>query len=858
MTDGEGAVNMPEVLNGLLGGDPARAARGFATTHGLPQERQAPGAAVVDAEAVRALVDALREGRPADAEWWTLVAELWLALGMAGMAISCTLRARQLINQGAPAVPDLVRRLSGTDRSARAALVATAPSADATPVSPGPEAAYTKYVRMLEHRERGRFQIDAELKRRWQREGQHRLIVESLLAHAATNRLDFWLFYSGTEELVRCGRALHTLGDRISAYACFSLVVSVHGEPMSDPDEHPDDPHLRYAYAYLSRSPGLADRLGDPSPPGHRIRGAALLEWLEREGLQAELLTGPYVHELSAGPMRGRLRTLRRQVEGIAQRNGWFLPLIEEELLPPGPYATDAMTPVTAAAPPPSAALPGGARRVRGAVRAGVGAAARFGCSAPESLAGDLPTITPANLPETLSPDMRRLLTELFAAPSAPALLRTVVGIGPDGGDRILEIAPGSPAVLLGTAGEVDMTGHIAAELVASGIPVLWACPPGPEGSAHRVTDGWHRLRDGGHWGRRAGSWVSEFKHADTRAAVLDCLISGAAPCPDPAGDDCLSGLLDAVCGDQGAEDLADGGRQSLRRLAARVVEARAHIDYSGPAALRRIALLLERTTRAAESLREAISMSWSDPPVPMPNAPSAVVLELPVDDPTAAAVALTLVIGSLLRTADAVRDVDAVPGAATDVWPEGFDLKVRPRGAEERTDETGADSAGPSVTPAPVSGLDDQDYYFGTFGTGPTVRAELASAWTEHGMVHPHCWQPLCVLVSANLATVPVRLLERFGGDGAAHEHGLIVASPFVSPAELRTATRYSTFLVGRSVERHDELRTAFEVGAGVRLPSPADTRDADACLVRCAGPDGTRCDPLVLWPRISTGGGE
>ncbi len=291
----------------------------------------------------------------------------------------------------------------------------------------------------------------------------------------------------------------------------------------------------------------------------------------------------------------------------------------------------------------------------------------------------------------------------------------------------------------------------------------------------------------------------------------------------------------------------------------------RQHIDYSGPAALRRTALLLERTTRAAESLREAISMSWSDPPVPMPDAPSAVVLELPVDDPTAAAVALTLVIGSLLRTAEAVRDVGAVPGAATDIWPEGFDLKVRPRGADERTDEIGAGSAGPSVTPAPapgapaaVSWFDDQDYDYGPFGTGRAVRAELTSAWTEHGMVHPRRWQPVCVLVSASLETVPVRLLERFGADGAAHEHGLIVASTLVSPAELRTATRYGTFLVGRSVERNDELRMAFEVGAGVLLPSPADTRDADACLVRCAGPDGTRCDPLVLWPRVSTGGGE
>ncbi|MFF7309670.1 hypothetical protein [Streptomyces sp. NPDC008137] len=859
-------MNMPEVIESLLGGDPARAAGGFATAHGLAQPRGVPGTAF-DADAVQALADALREGRPGEAEWWTLIAEFWLALGMAGTAISCTLQARQLINQGVRARPALVRRLSKTDTSARTALTATDPSADEAPVLPEPEPAYTKYVRMLEYRDRGGFQIDTELKRRWQREGQYWLIVENLLAHAANNRLDHWLFYSGTEELVRCGRALHSLGDRPSAHACFSLVVSVHGEPASDlGDEHPVDPHVRYAYTYLSRSPGLADRLGEPSPSGHRVRGAALIEWLEREGLQKELLTGPYVRDLCAGPMSGRLRTLRRQVVGIARRNGWFLPLIED-LLPSGPDALDATAPITAAPPPQSAPLPGGVRGVRGAVPAGEGSAARFGWAAPESLPRDLPGITPANLPETLSPEMRRRLAELCAAPSDPALLRTVVGIGPDGGDLILEIASGSPTVLLGNAGEVDMTGHIAAELVASGVPVLWARHPGPEGSAHGVTGGWRRLSDGGHWGRRASSWVAEFKHADTRAAVLECLISGAGPCPDPAGDDCLSGLLDAVCGDQGAEDLADGGRQSLRRLAARVVEDRASISYSGPSALRRTALLLERTTRAAESLRGAISMSWSDPPVRMTDAPSAVLLELPVDDPTAAAVTLTLVTGSLLRTAEVVRDGSTTTAATTDIWPAGFDLKVRPRVAGEQTDDTGADRVGPfeppapaPAGPAPASWLDDKDYDYGPFAdhTDYAVQAELTSAWTEYGMVRPHRWQPVCVLVSASLATVPVGLLERFGADGGAREHGLVVASTLVSPAELRTATHYGTFLVGRSVERHDELRTAFEVGAGVRLPSPADTRDADACLVRCAGLDGARCDPLVLWPRSSAGGGE
>ncbi|MFD8301598.1 hypothetical protein ACFV29_04440 [Streptomyces sp. NPDC059690] len=852
---------MAEVIECLLGGDLARAAREFATSHGLARPRVTPGV-VADAGAVHALVDALREGRADDAEWWTLIAELWLPLGAADTAISCTLYARQLINQGAPTAPALVRRLREADTSARIALAAVAASAEEAPRSAEPESAYTKYMRMLENWEDG-FAIDTELKRRWQREGQYWLIVENLLTRAANNRLDYWLFHSDAEELVRCGRALHALGDRVSAYACFSLVVSVHGEPTSEfGDEHPDDPHVRYAYTYLSRSPGLAHRLGESPPSGHRIRGAALVEWLEREGLQTELLTGPYVRELCAGPMRGRLRTLRRQLEGIARRNGWFLPLIED-LLPPSPDAVDATAPVTAAPPPPSALLARGVRGARGvrrSVRVDVGAEARFGWPAPESLPRDRPGPTQVNLPETLSPEMRRLWAALFAESPDPALLRTVVGIGPDGGDLMLEIAPGCPTVLLGSAGEVEMTEHIAAELVASGVPVLWARHPGPEGTAHSVTGGWRRLRDGGHWGRRAGSWVAEFKHADTRATVLDCLISGAGPCSDPAGDDCLSGLLDAVCSDQGAEDLADGGRQALRRLAARVVEARARINCSGPDALRRIALLLERTTRAAESLREAISMSWMDPLVPMPDSPSAVLLELPVDDPTAAAATLTLVAGSLLRTAEAVRGGGATPASATDIWPEGFDLKLRPRGTGDQTHETGADPAGLSEPSAAVSWLDDKDDEYGPFAdeTDYAVQAELTSAWTEYGMVRPHGWQPVCVLVSASLATMPGRLLERFGAGGAAHEHGLVVASTLVSPTELRTASRYGTFLVGRSVERHDELRTAFEVGAGVRLPSPVDTRDADACLVRCAGRDGARCDPLVLWPRTSVGEGE
>ncbi|WP_425244980.1 hypothetical protein [Streptomyces sp. NEAU-NA10] len=947
----------PTVAECLLDGDPVRAARAFATAHGLAVPPEAPRAAAVDSDAVRELADAVREERPEDAQWWARAAELWLALRMAATAVSCTLRARHLLNQGTRAAPGLVRRLSETDAAARSALPAVgAPAED--PTGPAePEGAYAKYERLLDQRARDRFVLDADVKRRWHREGRYWLIVEDLLAEAALRPLEHWL-YIDTEDLVRCGRALHALGDRVSAYACFSLVVSVHGEPTTEfGDDNPGDPHVRYAHTYLNRSPGLADRLGEPAPSGHHVRGSALAEWLEREGLQEELLAGPHVRNLCAGPMRGRHRTLRRQLEGIARRNRWFLPLTDP--MASVPDLPDTAAPVTAA--PPRASLRGGVRALRGQTRAGAGTAPGHTRPAPEdlpphppkspppnlsetlsedlpphppkspppnlseTLSEDLPphppkspppdlpeTLSedlpphppktpppdlsetlpqhppktpPPNLPETLRPDLRETLpldrpetllpelreapARLLPAPPDPALLRTVVGLGPDGGDQVLEITPGSPALLLGSAGDPQLTGHLAAELVAAGIPVLWARLPGPEDPAQGVTDSWHRLADGGYWGRRAHSWTTEIKNPGTRAAVLDRLIAGAGPCPDPAGDDCLSGLLDAVCYDEGADELSEGGSQTLRRLAARVVEARARISYSGPDALRRTALLLERTTRAAESLREAISMSWEEPRRPAPTAPRAVLLELPKDDPTAAAVALALVTGSLIRTAEAVRGGDSAPAAATDVWPEGLDLVIQPRDTTDETGETGetgTDTAGdtpdtttPSQSPAaaPEAPQDTAPWFDRPpdDATDYAARAELPSAWEERRMILPHDWRPVCVLVSGSLATVPAPLLDWFCADGAAHEHGLVVASASVAPVELRTAARYGTFLVGESLHRDAELRTAFEVGAGVRLPPAAGAEDTDACLVRCAGPGAARSARLVLWPRTAIG---
>lgn len=845
-------MTVPTAVACLLDGDPVRAARAFATAHGLTEPPTAPRPAAADDDDVRALADAVRDGRTEDAEWWARVAELWLAVRMAATATSCTLRARHLLNQGARPAPGLARRLSETDAAARAALTTAPAFADDADVPAEPEGAYAKFERLLDQRARAQFVIDADLRRRWYREGRYWLIVEDLLVQAAVRPLEH-LLYIDTEDLVRCGRALHALGDRVSAYACFSLVVSVHGEPSAEfGDDDPGDPHVRYAHTYLNRSPGLADRLGEPSPAGHHVRGSALAQWLEQEGRQEELLAGSHVRNLCAGPMRGRRRTLRRQLEGTARRSGWFLPLTE--LMPPVPDVPDAAAPVGAAPPPPQAPLPPGIRAEAGA---GAGGVAQRGWPAPESLSED----PPLDLPATLSPALREVLTEILSPTSPPALLRTVVGIGQDGGDHVLEIAPGSPALLLGSAGGAEMAGHIAAELVGADVPVLWARHPGPEDPAHGVTGSWHRLVDGGYWGRRAHSWVAEFKHPDTRAAVLDCLIAGAGPCPDPAGDDCLSGLLDAVCGDEGMGELSEGGSQALRHLAARVVEARARISFSGPDALRRTALLLERTTRAAESLREAIAMSWLDPRHPVSAAPRAVLLELPADDTTAAAVALALVTGSLIRTAEAAREGDGAQAAAADIWPEGFELKARPRGTAE-TDTSGDTSGTIADTPDPPAAVPEipaPDSWFDFSSddcTDYAAGAEFTSAWEERGMVRPHAWQPVCVLVSGRLTTVPARLLDWFGADGAAHDHALVVASAAASPVELRTAARYGTFLVGEPVDRQGELRTAFEVGAGVRLPPAADAQDADAYLVRCAGPGTARSARLVLWPRPTTGG--
>jgi hypothetical protein len=725
-------------------------------------------------------------------KWWRQVAEEWMNMGVAQLCLACTVRAKNIIDEGAGTSLDELITLSNlSNRAQSRSNIQTLDIIDQNESRLAGEPLKAKEERinaifgigrkpkidnrlkklakdkdlrglmlcMLSH---GESQLNPDkMLEAWFNKSEFHAVIEIFFTTFANTPLTD-LGHRFRDSLILCGRAHYFLGDHITAYACFYLALLGVPEEKADLDRAPDRAPTdlkRVARDYLKRLE-WAHKFLDTPLGIHRLgsNGSYVLKWLRRNNLIG--LYREYI-ELHRHFIHIFPRTvISRQIHQVARKLGW----------------TFAEEPEILNHDNSGASLKELFKTVPGRI---------FSHSSFHYNGSPQPGILKARALKPSSPtgfflDKCRSPKSLGGSPDHPSSPATHIHIGYKKNRTIekayMKVQAGAPVLAVSPEVNIGLLSSAAHQLIESGWNVLWF---------HRMAKNDHefltgdlnlaRISKSGKVNPEGRRWIKDSVESKAIKEDITRIINDSIlKCRDPAASKCLAALLDNLDDEAFWDGLCKASDIELMYYIQKIVSGGAGLDFKNSRSLRRAASLVDYLSHIVDAFKSALSFKMNVPSFEKQLdvvGLNGLLFELYNQQSLPAALATMLCAGSLLQTKQnyfrAIKDKELL---------NDWNLKLKKKKVQEPADTDEEEE---------ISSLDlDEDDKKeqpaeepeGDGDSSPPQTRYDESLWVKNKMISIDRENRYCFMFSGEWGLELSHLVNWFQLGNMAQEYGLMV----------------------------------------------------------------------------------